>query len=296
MNASINLHHLRYFWVVAQEGGITRAAERLGMAVQTVSAQVRSLEQALGYALLKPDGRNLQLTEAGRAAKLVADQIFPLVAQLPAVVAEAATGQGARLRVGISDGLAKLVVRHLMDPLVKSPGTRLICHEDEFERLLADLALHRLDAVLSDRPAPANANLRLYSHHAGEAPLCWFAPSMLLQEAPSTQFPACLSDLPLLLPTAHAEVRTRIDDWLHQAHIKPNVVGEFEDSAMLATFARSGMGVFPASSWCKGDLLDQGGLVYLGESPELTESYHVISAQRRVQNPLLAAMIGRSSS
>lgn len=291
MTTSVNLRHLHYFWVVAQEGGITRAAERLGMAVQTVSAQVRSLEQSLGYALFKLQGRSMHLTEAGQAAKLVADQVFPMVERLPAAVAEAATGQGTRLRVGISDGLAKLVVRHLLDPLLKEPGTRLVCHEDEFERLLADLALHRLDAVLSDRPAPTSSNLRLFSHHVGEASLAWFAPAGLAKPSDDRDFPATLAQMPILLPTPHAEVRHRIDQWLHHVHVRANVVGEFEDSAMLATFGRSGMGVFAASTWCKDELMADGQLRLLGESADLTESYYVISAQRRLQHPLLLRMI-----
>jgi LysR family transcriptional activator of nhaA len=176
MAAPLNYRHLYYFWVVAKEGGMARAAARLDMAVQTVSAQVKLLEQSLGYALFKPAGRGMALTEAGVAAMAVAEQIFQLGEGLPAVVREAATGQGLRLAVGISDGLPKLVVRHLLQPALADARVRLLCHEDEFDRLLGDLALHRLDVVLSDRAAPPNPNLRLYSHALGESALSWFAP------------------------------------------------------------------------------------------------------------------------
>lgn len=291
MAAPLNFHHLYYFWVVAKEGGMARGAERLGMAVQTVSAQVRLLERALGHALFKPAGRVLALTEAGEAAMGYADQIFQLGEELPAAVRDAATGQGLRLRVGISDGLPKLVVRHLLQPVVEEAAARLLCHEDEFDRLLADLALHRLDAVLSDRAAPAHANLRLYSHKLGEAALAWFAPPGLKRRG--RRFPACLAEMPVLLPTAHAAVRPRIDQWLEREGLRPMVKGEFEDSALLAAFGRHGMGAFPASIWSKPELLAGGALVLLGDAPGLVETFYLISAERRIQHPLLQRLLER---
>ena len=295
MTAPLNYRHLYYFWVVAKEGGMARAAARLGMAVQTVSAQVRALEQSLGYALFKPAGRGIALTDAGVAAMTHAEQIFQLGEQLPAAVREAATGQGLRLAVGISDGLPKLVVRHLLQPALEDPRVRLLCNEDEFDRLLADLALHRLDAVLSDRPAPPNPNLRLYSHALGEAPMSWFAPAHLVKKR-GQPFPACLADLPVLLPTSHAAVRPRLDQWFEKQGIRPRIAGEFEDSALLATFGRSGMGAFPSSQWSNEELLKDKGLRLLGDSPEVVEHFHLISAERRIQHPLVQRLVpGRGS-
>ncbi|RYF40975.1 MAG: LysR family transcriptional regulator [Comamonadaceae bacterium] len=291
MATPLNFRHLYYFWVVAKEGGIARGAERLGMAVQTVSAQVRALEQALGHALFKPAGRAIALTEAGEAAMAHAEQIFQLGEALPAAVREAATGQGVRLRVGISDGLPKLVVRHLLRPAVDGTGARLLCHEDEFDRLLADLALHRLDALLADRAAPTNnPNLRLYSHKLGEAPLVWFAPAAMVEQH-GARFPACLAEMPVLLPTGHAAVRPRIDHWFEREALRPQIAGEFEDSALLAAFGRSGMGAFPASRWSQHELLADPGIVLLGESPELVESFYLISSERRIQHPLVQRML-----
>src|SRR5215213_618955 len=222
MAASLNYRHLYYFWVVAKEGGISRAAARLEMAVQTVSAQVRLLEQSLGYSLFKPAGRGIVLTEAGVAAMTLADQIFQLGELVPAAVRDAATGQGLRLAVGISDGLPKLVVRHLLQPALQDARVRLLCHEDEFDRLLADLALHRLDVVLSDRPAPPNPNLRLYGHALGEATMAWFAPVQLAKKC-RQRFPACLGELPVLLPTHHAAVRARLDQWFERQGLRPRI-------------------------------------------------------------------------
>jgi LysR family transcriptional activator of nhaA len=293
MAAPFNYRHLYYFWVVAKEGGMARAAERLGMAVQTVSAQVRALEQSLGHALFKPAGRGMALTEAGVAAMAQAEQIFQLGEQLPALVREAATGQGLRLRVGISDGLPKLVVRHLLQPALEAPGVRLLCHEDEFDRLLGDLALHRLDAVLSDRAAPPNPNLRLYSHALGEAPLSWFAPLGMATRC-ALPFPACLAEMPVLLPTGHSAVRPRLDQWFERQGLRPQVAGEFEDSALLATFGRSGMGAFPASHWSHEELLKDPGLRLLGDCPELVEHFYLISAERRIQHPLVQRLLHAS--
>lgn len=293
MAAPLNYGHLYYFWVVAKEGGMARAAERLGMAVQTVSAQVRALEQALGHALFKPAGRSIALTEAGEAAMSYAEQIFQLGEELPAAVRDAATGHGLRLRVGISDGLPKLVVRHLLQPALEGGGVRLLCHEDEFDGLLADLALHRLDAVLSDRAAPSNPNLRLYSHKLGEAPLSWFAPRAMAGRRPK-RFPQCLEQMPLLLPTGHAAVRPRIDQWLLQQSLRPRIAGEFEDSALLAVFGRSGMGAFPASRWSREEVMADPQLVLLGETPELVEAFYLISAERRIQHPLLQRLLDAS--
>jgi LysR family transcriptional activator of nhaA len=235
----------------------------------------------------------MALTEAGVAAMAHADQIFQLGEQLPAAVREAATGQGLRLAVGISDGLPKLVVRHLLQPAVDETGVRLLCNEDEFDRLLGDLALHRLDAVLSDRAAPPNPNLRLYSHALGEAPLAWFAPAALAKKG-GMRFPECLAEMPVLLPTGHAAVRARLDQWFERQGFRPHVVGEFEDSALLATFGRSGMGAFPASRWSRAELLADKGVRLLGDTPELVEHFWLISAERRIQHPLLQKLLGPS--
>ena len=296
MSAPLNYRHLYYFWVVAREGGMARAAAPHDMAVQTVSAQVRLLEQSLGHALFKPAGRGIALTEAGAAALALADQIFQIGEQLPGAVRDAATGGGMRLAVGISDGLPKLVVRHLLQPALHDPRVRLLCHEDEFDRLLADLALHKLDAVLSDHPPPPHPNLRLYGHKLGEAPMAWFAPAEMARKH-KRSFPQCLAQLPVLLPTHHVAVRTRLDQWFEQHGLRPRIAGEFEDSALLAVFGRSGMGAFPASRWSREDLLQDKRVGLLGETPEVLEHFHLISAERRIQHPLVQQLVagGRPS-
>ncbi len=290
MNQELNYKHLYYFWVTAKEGGMSHAAARLGMAVQTISAQVKLLEQSLGHALFKPAGRGLALTDAGHAALQVAEQIFHLGENLHTAVRDATSQTSVRLVVGISDGLAKLAVRELLAPALEEPRLRLVCHEDDFDDLLADLALHRLDVVLSDRPAPANPNLKLYSHAMGSSPLGWYAPKEWLAQA-RKDFPACLSEVPVLLPSSHASVRMRIDQWFEQQGVVPHVVGEFEDSALLATFGTSGMGVFPASERMRETLSQGYGLKWIGPCEGVQEHFYAIGTARKVQHPLVQKLL-----
>ncbi|MGJ7467766.1 LysR family transcriptional regulator [Comamonas thiooxydans] len=278
--------HLYYFWVVAKEGGMARAAERLGMAVQTVSTQVRELERSLGYALLKPAGRGVVLTDAGLAAMRQAEQIFQLGEQLPAVVRDAVGMPTMRLIVGIADELPELAVRSLMQPVMQEPHLRLLCLVDEFEDLLGDLALHRLDVVLADRAAPPNPNLKVYSHSLGSSPLAWYAPASLFAAA-RQDFPQSLAKVPVLLPTAHAAVRARLDQWFERESIKPHVIGEFEDSALLKTFGAAGMGVFPMASLVHEDLTTRYEVKRLGDCEGVEEHFFAIGASRKVLHPLV---------
>ncbi len=290
MSLDFSYRHLYYFWVVAKEGGVSKAAIRLGMAVQTVSTQVRELERALGQQLLKPAGRGLALTDAGQAALRQADQIFALGAQLPAVVRNAVAAPQVRLVVGISDGLSKLVVRQLLQPVMATAQLRLLCHEDEFDRLLADLALHRLDVVLSDRPAPPNRNLRVYSHAVGSSALAWYAPPALAAQA-SKGFPQNLASLPVLLPTAHAAVRSRLDMWFERRGVLPLVVGEFEDSALLVTFAAAGMGVFPAPLLAHDKLVARYDVQRVADGDGLEEQFYAIATEKKVLHPLVQRLL-----
>jgi LysR family transcriptional regulator, transcriptional activator of nhaA len=290
MTQNFSYRHLYYFWVVAKEGGLTRGAERLGLSVQTVSAQVRELEQSVGVALLKPAGRGLALTDAGRAALDVADQIFPLGESLPERLQEAVSAPSVRLTVGISDGLPKLVAHQLLAPVLETPHLRLLAHEDEFDDLLGDLALHRLDVVLADRPAPANPNLRLYSHSLGSSPVAWYAHPGLAQAA-GADFPRSLASVPVLLPTAHAALRSRLDGWLHDQSLRVRVAGEFEDSALLATFGAEGMGVFPAAVAVDARLRDRYGLVRVGDCTGVEEQFFAIGTDKKVVHPLVRRLL-----
>lgn len=290
MSLKFNYRHLYYFWVVAKEGSITRAAARLDMAVQTVSTQVRELERSLGHSLLKPAGRRLVLTEAGTATMRQADQIFHLGEQLPEVINDAVGTPGIRLAVGIPDGLPKLVVLRLMRPVMHEPNLRLLCHEAELDVLLADLALHKFDAVLADRPAPPNPNLKLYTHPMGVSTIAWYAPVSLFAAA-RKGFPQSLAVVPVVLPTTHVSVRARLDQWFDRMSIRPRVVGEFEDSALLKTFGSNGMGVFPAAEMAHDELVAQYAVKRVGACEGVEEHFYLIVAEKKVQHPLIRRLL-----
>jgi len=287
----LNYRHLYYFWVVTKEGGFARAAERLDMAVQTVSAQVRALEKALGYQLLKPSGRSVTLTDAGTAAFARAEDIFTIGQSIPDEVKQAATGTVARLAVGLSDGLSKLAAHALLEPVLSTPSLRLLCHEGEFEQLLAELALHHLDLVLAGQPAPRNPNLRLSSVRMLESPIDWYGPSGLVRKAVVERFPQCLAQLPVLLPTSHSALRPKLDRWFESIGVRPDVVGEFEDSALLGVFAAKGMGVFPVCAHGVSDVRLISGLRPLGRSQGVSEEIHAIRSRRGEHHPLVRSVM-----
>jgi LysR family transcriptional activator of nhaA len=290
MSASFNYKHLYYFWVVAKEGGISRAADKLDMAVQTVSAQVRELERSLGCELLKPAGRGLALTDAGVAAMQQADTIFQLGEELPARVRDAMSTPVVRLRLGISDGLPKLVVHRLLSPVATESQLRLLCHEGNFNDLLGDLALHKLDVVISDRTAPANPNMKLYSHGLGSSNMAWYGTPALMKTS-KLRFPECLNELPMLLPTTHTASRDRLEVWFEQRGIRPRIVGEFEDSALLKTFGASGMGVFPVAEWVHEELIAHYAVKRIGPCEGVTEHFFAVGTEKKVQHPLVQRLL-----
>jgi LysR family transcriptional activator of nhaA len=289
-STALNYHHLRYFWVVAREGSVTRAARRLGVAVQTISVQIAQLEQAMGKALLAPQGRRLVPTEAGRLALGYADQIFQLGEHMGAALRESDAGNTLRLAVGISDALPKLIAFRLMEVVFHLPQqVRLVCREGEFDTLLAELALHRLDVVLTDRPAPHGGNLKVFSHPLGEFEITLFATSDLAKRY-RKGFPANLKGAPMLLPTRGNALRGQIERWLESHDVAPLIVGEFEDSALLTTFGRAGLGLFPAPSVLGEDIAAQLGAEPVGVLGEVRELYYAISNERRIRHPAVEAI------
>ncbi|CAN7474837.1 LysR substrate-binding domain-containing protein [Acidovorax sp. LjRoot117] len=292
----LNYRHLYYFWMVAKEGGFARAADRLEMAVQTISAQVRDLEKSLGHQLLKPSGRGVALTEAGQAAYARAEEIFQLGQSIPDEVREAASAKVARLSVGLSDGISKLAAHALLEPVLGTPHLRLVCHEGEFDELLSELALHQLDVVLAGQAAPRNPNQRLSSERIARSALQWYGPASLVRKSARDHFPQSLQDLPVLLPTAHSPLRATLDHWFEDIGVRPRIVGEFEDSALLAVFAARGLGVFPVSQLGAQDVGLVRGLRMLGDWPGISEEVHAIWSRRGQHHPLVRQMVDSARS
>lgn len=287
----LNFRHLYYFWVVTKEGGFARAAERLDMAVQTISAQVRELEKSLGHQLLKPAGRSIALTEAGEAAFARAEAVFQIGQEIPEAVREAASAKVARLAVGFSDGISKLAAHALLEPILATPSLCLVCHDGEVQQLIAELAMHHLDVVLAGQPAPNNPNLRLTSERLVQSPVDWYGPAALVRKSEVAEFPQSLDRLPVLLPTAHSALRFSLDRWFESEGLQPRIVGEFEDSALMALFAARGLGVFPVSQLGAADLALMHGLRPLGSATGVHEEIHAIRSRRGQHHPLVTQLL-----
>jgi LysR family transcriptional activator of nhaA len=290
MKNDLNFRHLYYFWVVAKEGGITRAAERLGLAVQTVSSQLTLLEQSMGKALFSQQGRRLVLTEAGRVAMNYADQIFLLGTQMQEAVNEADSGR-IRLSVGISDSLPKLSAYRMLENAMRiDKKVRVVCYEDQFEALLAELALHKLDVVLTDREVQPGSALKVFSHQLFESEMLVVGTPELAARY-GKDFPGNLNGAPFLLPTRNNALRSKIDEWLLQVNVKPDVVGEFEDNALLNTFGRRGLGLFFAPAALAAEIEEQFGAVQVGAVPGVREQFYVISNERKIKHPAVEAIL-----
>lgn len=290
-STGLNFRHLYYFWVVAKEGSVTRAAERLEVAVQTISAQLNLLEQAIGKSLLAPQGRRLVLTEAGRIALSYADQIFLLGEQLQDALAQSDVERTMRLTVGISDSLPKLISSRLLEAALALPQrVKLVCFEDKFESLLGDLSVHKLDVVLTDRPVPSGTTLRVFSHLLGESEITLFGLPALAEKY-AKDFPRGLTGAPLLLPTRNNAIRGRIDHWFETHDVRPEVVGEFDDNALLNTFGRSGLGLFPAPSALAKDVEEQFGGIVVGGLSGVREQFYAISNERKIKHPAIDAIL-----
>ena len=273
---------------------MTRAAERLDLAIQTVSGQLALLERQLGKSLFTAKGRGLALTESGRLVLGYADQIFQLGDAMLEAISSSGDETSMRLRVGISDGIPKLLAYRLLSSVYQMPvDVRLICDEGEFETLLADLALHRLDVVLTDRPAPVGGNIKVFSKRLGDFATGIFG-SKTLVDRHKPDFPQSLNGAPMLLPTRHNALRSRIDRWLESAEIRPRIVGEFEDSALLNTFGREGLGLFTAPLVLAEQIAEQLNAEVLGAMPGVSEHIYAISNERRIRHPAVEVLCAAS--
>lgn len=286
----LNYHHLRYFWAAAREGGVVRASRRLRVSQPTVSAQIRELEEALGEKLFRRQGRRLVLTEVGRLAFRYADEIFSLGGELLDTLHDRPTGRPARLSVGIANVVPKLVAYRLLAPALHLPQPMQIeCIEDRPERLLAELAVYGLDLVLADAPVGSGTKVKAFNHLLGECGVSLFAADRLYA-AHRKGFPGSLDGAPLLLPTASAALRRDLDQWLERSGIRPRVVGEFEDSALMKAFGEGGSGIFPGPTAIEREIKAQYGVRVLGRVPRLRERFYAITVERRLRHPGVVAI------
>lgn len=286
----LNYHHLRYFWTVAREGSLVAAGKVLRLSHPTLSAQIHALEDQLGEKLFVRVGRRLALTEMGRVVYRYAEEIFSLGRDMVDTVKGRASGQPLRLDVGIADAVPKLVVRRLLQPALSLPEpVRLVCYEDAYEKLLADLALHTLDIVISDAPVPPGSSVRAFNHLLGETGVSLFGTKSLASTY-RRGFPKSLDGAPWLLPLENLTLRRSLNQWFDRHDIKPRVVAEFEDSALLKVFGADGVGIFPAPTVMESDVIRQYDVHVLGRAPEVRERFYAISVERKLKNPAVVAI------
>lgn len=288
----MNFKHLYYFWVTAKAGGVVRAGEQLHTTPQTLSTQIKLLEDRLGRRLFRKRGRNLELTDEGRVALRYADDIFALGGELETAMREH-RGSGAvvlEFRVGVEDVLAKNVAYRLLAPALELPqAVRLVCVEGQFDDLMAQLALHRLDLVLSDEPLTSRLSVKAFNHELGSSPMSFLCTAALRAQLQGP-FPQCLNGAPMLLPGGSSSVRPQVDAWLAQQQLHPRVVAEFNDSALMQAFGHEGRGVFIAPAVVEAEVCAQFGVEVVGRSDELVEDFYAISVERRIRHPCVAAI------
>ena len=286
----LNYHHLFYFWTVAREGGVSKAAATLRLAQPTVSAQVKQFERAIGQTLLERQGRRVVLTETGRIVFRYADDIFTLGRELQETLKGRPAGRSLKLRVGVANAVPKLIVYRMLRPATEGgEAMQLTCHEGQPDQLLALLATHALDVVISDAPAPSHLHVKVFSHLLGESGTTFFAVSALARKV-RRGFPQSLQDVPMLLPTPATVLRRALEQWFDALHIRPRVGGEFEDSALMKAFGEAGTAVFPAPTAIAHEVCRHYGVVAIGRTDEVRERYYALSAERRVTHPGVAAL------
>ena len=287
---TLNYKHLHYFWVVAKSGGVARAAERLHVTPQSISGQLKLLEENLGAQLFRRVGRNLELTDAGRMVLGYAEEIFPRGDELREVMAHQHGGMPQLLRVGVADVVPKSVAFELLRPVLELPQPiRIVCREWRLTELLAELAVQRLDVVIADAPMPRELDVRAFSHPLGSCGIAFFAAPALARRITGI-FPRALDGVPMLVPGDDAAVRPRLMQWLAAQHVRPRIVGEFDDRALMHDFGQAGSGVFAAPAPLRDQLQDRYGVVALGATNEVVEAFYAISVERRVTAPAVLAM------
>jgi LysR family transcriptional regulator, transcriptional activator of nhaA len=286
----LNYHHLLYFWTVAKEGSIARACKQLLLAQPTISAQLRDLEQSLGEKLFEREGRGLRLTDAGRLVFQYADEIFNLGKEMTDTLRGQPTGRPLRLAVGIADVLPKLVSYRLLKPALNlGIPVQIQCKEDKPDRLLAELAIHNLDIVLSDAPIPQSLHVKAFSHLLGECGVTFMGTPELAKKY-RAGFPKSLSGAAMLLPTENTVLRRALDQWFDTHNIHPRIQAEFEDSALLKVFGQEGMGVFAVPRVVEEEVRSQYGVHRIGQVDEVKERFYAISAERKLKHPAVLAI------
>jgi LysR family transcriptional activator of nhaA len=286
----LNYHHLLYFWVVAREGTIARACEQLHLTQPSISKQLHQLERSVGEKLFKRIGRNLVLTETGQMVFGYADEIFSLGRELDEALRGKPSRERSRLLVGVADVVPKLIAYRVLEPALQLPEpVQLTCDERGLAELLTEVAEHRLDLVLSDSPLPPTSAARAYNHLLGECGVCIFGSSSLARKI-RRGFPQSLDGAPFLLPTRKSMLRRSLDQWFDSQNIRPELIGEFDDSALLKVFGEAGVGLFPGPSAVEKETCRHYNVQLVGRLDAVRERFYAISVERKLKHPAVKAI------
>jgi len=286
----MNYHHLLYFWSVASHGSLTKASAELNITPQTVSAQIRTLETTIGAKLFDRHHRRLELTELGKKVFEHAEAIFAAGQELQDFLLGARTESSSELVIGIANALPKFVVYHILEPaMLLEPCPHMICHEDKAERLMAGLALHDLDVVLSDIPVPPNVSVHAYNHLLGKCEAILMGSEELVARF-GPGFPGSLKDAPFLLPTKDTALRKSMDRWFRRHRIRPRIIAEHEDSALLKSFGEAGIGVYPIASVVEQDVESHYRAKRLGVLKGVDVNFFAITVEKHLQHPAVSAI------
>ncbi len=286
----LNYRQLHYFWAVAKAGSIIRASERLHLTPQTLSGQISLLEETLGVALFLRVGRRLQLTETGRLTLSYADELFQIGNDLEEALRSRPEDRSIQFRVGVDDVVPKSIAYRLLTPAMSmTEPVRIVCRENKLVRLLVELAFHRLDLVLADRPMPPETNVKGYSHKLGDCGITFFAAPQLAAQLKG-KWPRMLNAAPLLIPGENAAVRVTLMRWFDAQQIRPRIVGEFDDSALMHAFGQAGIGIFIAPSVIADEVQREHDVTVIGRTDEVTEQFYAISMERRLTHPAVVAI------
>jgi len=288
--AHLNLKHLRYFWAVANHGSIARASEILHLTPQTISGQLRELEDQIGAKLFAKSGRNLALTDTGQLVFSYADDMFRLSDELQDVLAGRTPGGGLTLHVGIAMVVPKLLAHRVLSPVLDmDEPVRLVCQERPLVDLLAELSVHKLDLVLADSPLNPALNIRAYNHPLGESSITFFATPQLAAKL-REGFPGSLDGAPMLMPTASSALRRSLELWFDREQVRPRVIAEIEDRSLMKSFGEGGAGVFTSPQAVEDDVLAKYGVAVVGRTDEVKERFYAISAERRIKHPAVSVI------
>lgn len=286
----LNYHHLLYFWTVAREGSVAAATRKLNLAQPTISMQLAKLQRSLGCQLFERVGRGLVLTDMGQTVFRYADEIFDLGRELQAVVGGQSSGRPLRLVVGVPDALPKLVTYRLLKPVFKlTEPIQLECFEAKLEQLLADLAANRFDVLLTDAPLGVGARVRAFNHPLGDCGIVFCGTAALARRYRRT-FPHSLAEAPLLLPSEHTDLRRSLDHWFDEQGIRPNIVGQFDDSALMKEFGLGGLGLFPVPQVVLAEVKRQYQVAVVGALDAVRSRFFAITSVRRLKHPAVIAI------